>query len=93
MAFQFLAYDLSRSSTDATSIVNRRLLREVDNPFHLAPKEFVKLYRLTPDIAEDLIYQLDGQLRGSRITAISTEKKVTFVLFLMLRNYKHLFVL
>lgn len=73
MAFQFWAYDLSHSTSVMTPTVNRRLLRDVDNPFHLASTEFVKLYRLTPDIAEDLIFQLDDQLRGSRITTISTE--------------------
>ncbi|XP_067645898.1 putative nuclease HARBI1 [Eurosta solidaginis] len=77
MAFEYLAYVLSQDEELLRpSPVDRRLLREVDNPFHLNATEFRKLYRLTPDLAHDIISQLDGLLRGTRITAISTEKQV-----------------
>ncbi|XP_017481234.1 PREDICTED: putative nuclease HARBI1 [Rhagoletis zephyria] len=77
MAFEYLAYVLSRDEeVENPSAVEQRLLRDVDNPFHLAATEFQKLFRLTPDLAENLVAQLDGQLRGTRITAISTEKQV-----------------
>ena len=76
MSFEFLAYNLSFENSQSDSIANRRLLRDVDNPFDLLTTEFQKLYRLTPELVENLIYKLDSQLRGSRITAISTEKQI-----------------
>ncbi|XP_054746273.1 putative nuclease HARBI1 [Anastrepha obliqua] len=77
MAFEYLAYDLSRGEEEVSpQIVDRSLLRHVDNPFDLDAGEFQKLFRLTPDLTEDVVSQLDSHLRGSRITAISTEKQV-----------------
>ncbi|XP_036327217.1 putative nuclease HARBI1 [Rhagoletis pomonella] len=77
MAFEYLAYVLSQDEEIiSSSSVDRRLLREVDNPFDLAATEFRNLYRLTPDLVEDIVSQLDSQLRGRRITAITTEKQV-----------------
>lgn len=77
MAFEYLAYNLSEDEqVFSAPLVNRRVLRDLDNPFDLSPTEFQKLYRITPDLAEDLVFKLDGQLRGSRVSAISTEKQV-----------------
>lgn len=82
MAFEYLAYVLSQDEEIISpSSVDRRLLREVDNPFDLTATEFRNLYRLTPDLVEDIVSQLDSQLRGRRITAITTEKQVNNVIF------------
>ncbi|XP_059218266.1 uncharacterized protein LOC131994969 [Stomoxys calcitrans] len=77
MALEYLALDLSQTIFD-TSVqpINRRAFRNMENPFELSEKDFKKLYRLTPESTQELIHQLDGDLRGSRITALSTEKQV-----------------
>ncbi|XP_036339988.1 putative nuclease HARBI1 [Rhagoletis pomonella] len=77
MAFEYLVYVLSQDEEIISpSSVDRRLLREVDSPFHLAATEFRNLYCLTPDLVEDIVSQLDSQLWGRRITAITAEKQV-----------------
>lgn len=91
MAFEYLGYILSNEPEISAVTVDRRLLRNVDNPFHLASTEFRKLYRLSPDMADDLVCQLDTQLRGSRITAISSEKQVKQPTFKFLCHFKYRF--
>ncbi|XP_065365537.1 putative nuclease HARBI1 [Calliphora vicina] len=77
MALDYLAYNLfDNEPVDSTPSVNRRDLRDSDNPFELAATEFKKLYRLSPEMAEEIIFQLDDILKGSRITGISSEKQV-----------------
>lgn len=55
MAFEYLGYNLSTEEPVSNLRVSRRLLREVDNPFHLPHTEFRKLYRLSPEIVEDIV--------------------------------------
>lgn len=77
MALEYLAYNfLDNEAVDSTPSVNRRYLRNLDNPFELSATEFKKLYRLCPELAEEIVFQLDGLLKGSRITGISAEKQV-----------------
>lgn len=78
MAFQYLAYTLQTAEEreDYSVFINRRALRDIDNPFDLEQEDFRKIYRLSPNLARFLIDNLDCQLRGSRITSISTEKQV-----------------
>ncbi|GBP09729.1 Putative nuclease HARBI1 [Eumeta japonica] len=76
MAFEYLGYSLSTQEQQSSLSVSRRLLREADNPFDLPITEFRKLYRLTPGVVEHLISELDHRIKGSRITALSTEKQV-----------------
>ncbi|XP_036347406.1 uncharacterized protein LOC118756770, partial [Rhagoletis pomonella] len=77
MACEYLGYTQFRSDRESSPpTVDRRVLRNVGNPFHLGPTEFKKLYRLSPNLADDLVWQRAGHLRGSRVTAIKTEKQV-----------------
>ncbi|XP_067625233.1 putative nuclease HARBI1 [Eurosta solidaginis] len=75
MAFEYVAMHLCNEEVNVPT-VDRRRLREVDNPFDLTPSEFRKLYRLSPSLTENIISQLSGQLKGERITALSAEKQV-----------------
>lgn len=91
MAFEYLGYSLFRSEREPSPpTVDKRVLRNVDNPFHLGATEFKKLYRLSPNLADDLVWQLDGQLRGSRVTAIKTEKQVTYTTFQFKSTFKYI---
>lgn len=77
MAFEYLAYNFLQENSFSDYItIPRRVLRDLDNPFDLESGQFQSLYRLRPDLVKSLIFQLDGELRGSRITAIATEKQV-----------------
>lgn len=77
MALEYLSYNLfGNEPVDSAPSVNRRDLRDLDNPFELAATEFKKLYRLSPELAEEIVFQLDSLLKGSRITGISAEKQV-----------------
>ncbi|XP_036334989.1 putative nuclease HARBI1 [Rhagoletis pomonella] len=79
MAFAYIAsylYDTDNEQPLNVPRIDRRRLREIDNPFELTLTEFRRLYRLSPGMVENLVSQLDNQLRGSRITALSTEKQV-----------------
>ncbi|CAD7011460.1 unnamed protein product [Ceratitis capitata] len=82
MAFEYLAYDLSQDEeVSYPSSLDRSLRREAEDPFHLDATEFRQLYRLTPDLVEEVVSQLDCQLKGRRITALSTEKQVIIYVF------------
>ncbi|XP_067625334.1 putative nuclease HARBI1 [Eurosta solidaginis] len=76
MAFEYIGLHLSRNEQLNMLTVDRRQLREVDDPFDLTSTEFRKLYRLSPGIAKDIVSQLNIQLKGSRITALSPDKQV-----------------
>ncbi|XP_036340845.1 putative nuclease HARBI1 [Rhagoletis pomonella] len=77
MAFEYVAYSLHRNyGVRNTPTVDRRLLRDIHDPFELAPSEFRKLYRVGPETAMELIQRLEIQLKGKRITSISAEKQV-----------------
>jgi len=55
---------------------DRRILREIEDPFDLTDVEFKELYRLTPDLINDLIDVLAPHLMHTRITGLSVEKQV-----------------
>ncbi|XP_017469829.1 PREDICTED: putative nuclease HARBI1 [Rhagoletis zephyria] len=77
MALEYLLYDVFRDGPELnTHPADRRALRDADNALELPPSEFRKLYRLSPDVANDVVAQLDNNLKGSRITALSSEKQV-----------------
>ncbi|XP_067633998.1 putative nuclease HARBI1 [Eurosta solidaginis] len=77
MAFEFVANNLTQNVTaSSASRVDRRLLRDIDDPFELERAEFKKLYRVSPDIVMGLADRLHENLRGQRISAISEEQQV-----------------
>ncbi|XP_036345841.1 putative nuclease HARBI1 [Rhagoletis pomonella] len=77
MAFEFVALSLSQNEPETNfSTVDRRFLRDIDNPLELPPSEFRKLYRVRPGMVADGVERLEDLLKGSRITAISAEKQV-----------------
>jgi len=79
MAFEYLAYELetSQGNENNAQFLNRRHLRQEENPFDLDHEAFRKLYRVSPDLCDFLVESLDVHVRGSRVTAISTEKLVS----------------
>lgn len=79
MALGYLALDLIRMEDRVQRLerrTQRQLLRATEDPFDLTNNEFRELYRLTPDLIFDLIDALEPRLQRTRITGLSTEKKV-----------------
>lgn len=79
MALGYLALDLMRMEDRVQRLerrTQRQLLRATEDPFDLTNNEFRELYRLTPDLIFDLIDALEPRLQRTRITGLSTEKKV-----------------
>lgn len=81
MAVAFLAWELIVLQERLNHLerrIERRLLRDVCNPFHLPYNEFMRYFRISPDLAMDLINVLQSHLQRQpqRLTAISPEIKI-----------------
>lgn len=79
MALEYLAYDLlhlERRVRVMERRVERRALRDVMDPFELPDDEFINLYRISPDMATDLIQVLRPHLTRQRPYGLSAEKQV-----------------
>lgn len=80
MALGYLVLDDIMMMEDRIQCLERRtqrqLLRVTEDPFDLTENEFKELYRLTPDLIFYLIDALEPRLQRTRITGLSTEKKV-----------------
>lgn len=89
-AFVYLAYSLSQGKQLYGTLVDRGNPRDFDNPFYLPAFELRKVYRLTADLAEDLVSRLEIHLKISRIKAVSAEKQVYyFIITPIYLNIKH----
>lgn len=79
MAVGFLAWELmilQERVHHQERRLERIILRDVLNPFHLPHNEFIKCFRVSPDLAMNLINLLRPDLQQQRLTAISPEIKV-----------------
>lgn len=80
MALGYLVLDDIMMMEDRIQRLERRtqrqLLRVTEDPFDLTENEFKELYRLTPDLIFYLIDALEPRLQRTRITGLSTEKKL-----------------
>ncbi|XP_058984125.1 putative nuclease HARBI1 [Musca domestica] len=76
MAFKLIAMDLENQAEINFRAQERRIPRNVDDPFDLIDQEFKKLYRLRKDTIYDIICAIGSNLESSRITGIKPEKMV-----------------
>lgn len=79
MGHEFLAWELVLLENRARNM-ERRIRREEwrnnHDPFELSDDMFINLYRITPDIAMELIEILEPHLQRQRAYGISTEHQV-----------------
>jgi len=64
--------------------VERRWMRETQDPFDLCNVQFIDLYRLSPELILNLIQTLEPQLQRSRLSGLSVDKQVHHTLLIKL---------
>lgn len=57
--------------------VERRRLRDAQNPFHLPRDEFIDCFCITPELVIDIATALRPDLHNERLTGLVPEIKVT----------------
>lgn len=87
MAGEFLAWDLLHLE-QRVGRLERHMLRqnwrELHDPFDLHETEFIKLYRVTPDIVFDITDALRERLEHRRLSGLSAELQVYRLLFIFI---------
>jgi hypothetical protein len=79
MAHEFLAWELFLLQNRMRNMerhIQRREWRNNHDPFELSDDMFIDLYRVSPDIALDLINILEPRLQRQRIYGLSVECQV-----------------
>lgn len=79
MAVGFLAWELMVLQERMRKVerrVERRMLRDRQNPFNLPRDEFMNIFRISPDLAMHLTDLLRPELQKQRANAISPEIQV-----------------
>lgn len=83
MALEYLAWELAlvvERVRRRERRVERRRLRDAQNPFHLPRDEFIDCFRLTPELVIDITTALRADLPNERLTGLVPEIKVTLEL-------------
>ncbi|XP_071653587.1 putative nuclease HARBI1 isoform X3 [Temnothorax longispinosus] len=79
MALEYLAWNLILLQERIRRLerrVERRHLRDAQNPFHLPRNEFINYFRLTPELVIHITNEVRADLQSERITGITPEIKV-----------------
>jgi len=83
MALHFLGYELELLE-ERLRIVERRLerrnLRDTQNPYELPRREFMNIFRLSPELSMDLTNFLRPYLQRERSSGLPVEIQVIFIL-------------
>lgn len=80
MALGYLAWELALLQERVHRIerrVERRRLRDAQNPFHLPRDEFLDYFRLTPELIIEITNAVRANIQSERITGLEPEIKVT----------------
>lgn len=80
MALEYLAWELALVQERLRLLerrMERRRLRDAQNPFHLPRDEFINYFRFTPEIVIDISNALRVDLQNERLTGLAPEIKVT----------------
>jgi len=81
MALYFLGYELEVLEERLRLIerrMERRMLRDTQNPYELPRREFMNLFRLSPELSMDFTNTLRPILQRERNSGIPVEIQVTF---------------
>lgn len=81
MALEFVALELALLGERVRRVerrVERRRLRDAQNPFHLPRDEFIDCFRLTPELILSIAHELRADLECERSTGLSPKIKVNF---------------
>lgn len=79
MAVAFLAWELMILQGRVRQVerrIERRILRDTQNPFDLPRNEFLNIFRISPELAMDLTNLLRPDLQRQRATGIFPEIQV-----------------
>lgn len=79
MALEYLAWDifvLEERLRRLERRVERRRLRDAQNPFELPREEFLSLFRLPQEAVMNLVNLLRAELQSERVIGLSPEIKV-----------------
>lgn len=79
MALEYFAWDifvLEESLRRLELRVERRRLRDAQNPFELPREEFLRLFRLPQEAVMNLVNLLRAELQSERVIGLSPEIKV-----------------
>ncbi|KAI8115935.1 putative nuclease HARBI1 [Lucilia cuprina] len=77
MAFQYIGMYLEDHFQHHIRSQERRILRNMEDPFDLSDREFVLLYRTDKSQMYDIIDSIQHRFTCNRITGISPEKQET----------------
>jgi len=81
MALYFLGYELDVLEERLRLVerrIERRILRDTQNPYELPRREFMNVFRLSPELSMDLTNTLRPFLQRKRNSGISVEIQVLF---------------
>lgn len=79
MAFEYIALSLINNGIQSRSN-ERRILRQMEDPFDLSDNEFKKLYRLRKDQIYEVVDRIENCLSHNRISGISPDKQVKCII-------------
>lgn len=83
MALEYLAWDLLNLEQRVQRLerrVERKEWRDNHDPFDLHDDEFIKLYRVSPEIVTELINVLEPRLQRGRPYGLEPERQVQIIL-------------
>ena len=89
MAGEFLAWELLHLEHRMNRLerqIQRHNWRELHDPFDLDETEFIKLYRVNPDIVMDVTNAIRERIEYQRLGALTPELQVCRLLFTFVRN-------
>lgn len=84
MALYFLGWELEVLMERVRKIerrLERRILRDTQNPYELPRSEFIDIFRLSPELSMDLTNTIRPILQRKRNTGIPVEIQVIILLY------------
>lgn len=90
MAIEYLAWELPLLAERIRRLerrIERRQLRDAQNPFVLPREEFISCFRLTPEVPMYVIDMIRADLQRERTTGLEAEIKVTQIYICNLHSY------
>jgi len=83
MALHFLGYELEILEERLRIVerrLERRILRDTQNPYELPRREFMNIFRLSPELSMDLTNILQPSLKRKRTSGLPVEIQVIYLI-------------